>query len=198
MPLVSLTEAVSSTLDGERFDFDIFLDFAKSLGTLSHKTFLSKLEHSGVCVCALEWFRFYLSSKRQYVSANGSNSYLMPISCGVPQSYVIGPLLFVININDLPHASKKLDFYLFTDDTNIYSELKDLSSLIIIAGKELRSIKRWLIANKLWLNIDKTNGIIFESSSIDDAPNIVIKVGKVINRVKVVTFLGLLLDEHLS
>ena len=116
----------------------------------------------------------------------------------VPQGSVLGPLLFLIYINDLPNASKKLTFYLFADDTNIYYEFNDLSNLTKIVNKELRLVKKWLDANKLSLNIDKTNYIIFHFSSVNVPSDSNIKIGKkYIKRVKIVKFLGLLLDEHL-
>ena len=197
--LVSLTEAVRNTLDNKRFGCGIFIDLQKAFDTVNHKILLSKLEHYGVRGCALEWFRSYLSDRKQYVSVNGSDSNLLSITCGVPQGSVLGPLLFLIYINDLPNASKKLKFYLFADDTNIYCESKDLPNLFKIANKELRAIKRWLDANRLSLNIDKTNYIIFHSSSRNISSDSTIKIGKKhIKRVKFVKFLGLLLDEHLS
>ena len=197
--LVSLTEAVRNTLDNKRLGCGIFVDLQKAFDTVNHRILLSKLEHYGVRGCALEWFKSYLSDRKQYVSVNGSNSNLLPITCGVPQGSVLGPLLFLIYINDLPNASKKLTFYLFADDTNIYYESKDLSNLIKIVNKELRLVKKWLDANKLSLNIDKTNYIIFHSSSVKVPSGPDIKIGKKhIKRVKFVKFLGLLLDEHLS
>ena len=197
--LVSLTEAVRNTLDNKRLGCGIFIDLQKAFDTVNHRILLSKLEHYGVRGCALEWFKSYLSDRKQYVSVNGSNSNLLPITCGVPQGSVLGPLLFLIYINDLPNASKKLTFYLFADDTNIYYESKDLSNLIKIVNKELRLVKKWLDANKLSLNIDKTNYIIFHSSSVKVPSGPDIKIGKKhIKRVKFVKFLGLLLDEHLS
>ena len=157
------------------------------------------MEHYGIRGCALEWFKSYLSNRKQYVFVNGSNSNLLPINCGVPQGSALGPLLFLTYINDLPNASKKLTFYLFADDTNIYYESKDLSDLIRIVNKELRLVKKWLDSNKLSLNIDKTNCIIFHSSSINVSSGSDIRIGKkYIKRVKFVKFLGLLLDEHLS
>ena len=197
--LVSLTEAVRNTLDNKRLGCGIFIDLQKAFDTVNHRILLSKLEHYGVRGCALEWFRSYLSDRKQYVSVNGSNSDLLSITCGVPQGSVLGPLLFLIYINDLPNASKKLTFYLFADDTNIYYESKDLSNLLKIVNKEFRLIKRWLDANKLSLNMDKTNYIIFHSFSRNVPSEFTIKIGKKhVKRVKFVKFLGLLLDEHLS
>ena len=197
--LVSLTEAVRNTLDNRRFGCGIFIDLQKAFDTVNHKILLLKLEHYGIRGCALEWFRSYLSERKQYVSVNGSNSNLLSITCGVPQGSVLGPLLFLIYINDLPNVSKKLNFYLFADDTNIYCESKNVPDLIRIVNKELRSVKKWLDANKLSLNIDKTNYIIFHSPSVNIPSDAVIKIGKKhIKRVKFVKFLGLLLDEHLS
>ena len=153
-----MTEAIRNTLDNKRLGCGIFIDLQKAFDTVNHRILLSKMEHYGIRGCALEWIKSYLSNRKQYVSVNGSNSNLLPITCGVPQGSVLGPLLFLIYINDLPNASKKLTFYLFADDTNIYYESKDLSDLIrIVNKKELRLVKKWLDSNKLSLNIDKTN-----------------------------------------
>ena len=196
---MSLTEAIRNTLDNKRFGCGIFIDLQKAFDTVNHRMLLSKLEHYGIRGCALEWFRSYLSDRKKYVFVKGNNSNLLSITCGVPQGSVLGPLLFLIYINDLPNASKKLKFYLFADDTNVYYDYNDLSNLTKIVTKELRFVKKWLDANKLSLNIAKTNYIIFHSSSVNVPSDFNIKIGKKhIKRVKFVKFLGLLLDEHLS
>ena len=85
----------------------------------------------------------------------------------------MGPLLFLIYINDLPNSSSKLSFCLFADDTNIYVESHSLSILQKVVNKELRNVKKWLDANKVALNIDKTNCVIFRSAqnSLTDSIN---------------------------
>ena len=85
----------------------------------------------------------------------------MDITCGVPQGSVLGPLLFLLYINDLPNISKVLNFYLFADDTNIYCEANTLQELQFTINRELKELRTWLIVNRLSLNIDKTNFVIF-------------------------------------
>ena len=138
--IVSLTEAVRNTLDNKRLDCGIFIDLQKAFDTVNHRILLSKLENFGFHCCALEWFRSYLSDRKQYVSVNGSNSDVLSITCGVQQGSILGLLLFLIYINDLPNASKKHTFCLFADDTNIYFECNDLPNLIKVVNKELRSV----------------------------------------------------------
>ena len=104
----------------------MFIDLIKAFDTVNHKILLTKLEHYGIRNELLNWFDSYLTGRKQYVFYNGESSDLRDINCGVPQGSVLGPLLFLIYINDLPNVSEKLKFFLFTDDTNIYFESDDL------------------------------------------------------------------------
>ena len=197
--LISMTESIRSTLDDKQFGCGIFIDLHKAFDTVNHNILISKLEHYGVRGCALQWFQSYLSDRNQFVSINGSKSDLLKVTCGVPQGSVLGPLLFLIYINDLPNVTKKLQFYLFADDTNIYCQSNTLESLVKTVNCELKLLKKWLDTNKLSLNIDKTNYIIFHSKSNKLPSEPLIKIGKQhIKRVKFVKFLGLLLDENLE
>ena len=135
----------------------------------------------------------------QFISINGKDSYPLGITCGVPQGSGLGPLLFLLFINDLPKASKHLKFYFFADDTNLYHDSETLDDVINKVNKGLKHVDRWLDSNRLSLNISKTNYIIFHSSASSVPTDISIKIGKKqISRVKYIKFLGLLLDEHLD
>jgi hypothetical protein len=130
---------------------------------------------------------------------NGCSSSLCDISCGVPQGSVLGPLLFLIYINDLPNSSQLLSFFLFADDTNIYCESDDLAILTRNVNKELKKVKLWLDSNKLALNVDKTNFVLFHSPRKKLTEYSDLKIGKqYIQRARYVKFLGVLMDEHLS
>ena len=164
--LVSLTEAIKNSLDNRKFGCGIFIDLQKAFDTVNHDILLMKLEHYGIRGTAQDWFKSSLSGRKQYVSINGSNSSYLNVTCGVPQGSVLGPLLFLIYINDLPRASSKLAFYLFADDTNIYYEAGSLAELQSVVKKELKKVKMWLDVNKLSLNIDETNFIILSPLNI--------------------------------
>ena len=159
--LISITEAIKKTMDDKKFGCGIFIDLKKAFDTVNHDILLSKLDHYGIRNVALSWFKSYLSGSKQYVHINGVNSVTKDITCGVPQGSVLGPLLFLLYINDLPNISNKLKFYLFADDTNIYFESDDLKQIERTVNKELKKLHEWLCLNRLSLNISKTNFVIF-------------------------------------
>ena len=97
------------------------------------------MEHYGIRGTGLKWFTSYLTNRSQFVEMNGMSSELRQVTCGVPQGSCLGPLLFLIYINDLPNSSNLLKFHLFADDTRIYYECKSLKKLESTINKELKS-----------------------------------------------------------
>ena len=127
--LLSLTESIKLSIDNGKFGCGIFLYLEKAFDTVNHKILLGKLEHYGVRGNVLKWFNSYLTERHQYVVVNEHVSDSLPITCGAPQGSVLGSLLFLIYMNDLPYVSKVLQFYLFADDTSIYYDRNDLITL---------------------------------------------------------------------
>ena len=175
------------------------MDLRKAFDTVNHKILLEKLQHYGVRGMPFNWFQSYLTNRKQYVEVNGASSDVLDVMCGVPQGSVLGPLLFLIFINDLPAVFKKLNFYLFADDTNIYFESDSLDLLEKTMNKELKKVDKWLTTNRLALNVDKSHFALFQSSSNIPHRKIRIKIrNKRITEENDVKFLGVLLDSTLS
>ena len=159
--LMMMVDQVTKALDNGECVIGIFLYFSKAFDTVNHSILLEKLYHYGIRGNALEWFRSYLSDIRQYVSYNGVRSGTKSTTCGVPQGSLLGPLLFMIYINDLYNVCHKSIPILFADDTNLFYILDDLVKNI---NDELENISLWLKVNKLSLNTKKTHFIVFKRS----------------------------------
>ncbi len=197
--LIDITEQIKESIDKGKFGCGIFIDLKKAFDTVNHQILLTKLEHYGVRGPLLKWFESYLTDRKQYVFLNGVCSDTLLMTCGVPQGSVLGPLLFLLYINDLPSISDKLKFFLFADDTNIYYESDDLKSLERNVNEELKSLSLWLNLNRLALNVSKTNFVIFRSTKMPINHNVTLILNrKAIGQKDHVKYLGVLIDQHLT
>ena len=148
----------------------------------------------------LNLFRTYLSNRKQYVQYESSSSDLSNIKQGVPQGSILGPLLFLIYINDLPKSSTLFNFLMYADDTTLYCNIDDIDPQNIdsVINLELQNINNWPVANKLSLNVNKTKYMIFYNHP-KIIPNLNININKnEIERVESFSFLGLHLNTHLT
>ena len=161
--LINLTESIRQTLDEGSFGCGIFVDLQKAFDTVDHKILLHKLEYYGIRGVCNDWFKSYLSDRKQFVSINGYNSDLMPVDCGVPQGSVLGPLLFLIYINDLHKAIQYCKVHHFADDTNLFHTSKSVKNLNKLVNRDMKHLNNWLSANKISLNVEKTELVIFKS-----------------------------------
>ncbi len=151
----------------------IFIDLSKAFDTVNHQILIKKLEQYGIRGKALDIFKSYLSNRKQYVNLENSKSQLRPISCAVPQGSVLGPLLFLLFINDLYRCCPDGKVRLFADDTIIFFHNNNTKDIIVTGINIMTKHKYWLRANKLTLNADKSSFTIFKSSkkAIHNLPN---------------------------
>ena len=146
----------------------------------------------------MEWFISYLDNRKQYVFYNGSKSNDQYISCGVPQGSILGPLLFILYINDLSNISESLTSILFADDTTVIVESDSVSDAIALMNLELIKLNIWLQANKLTLNTTKTHYMVFDRGRKQSGNNLLTLNNKSIGYVKFTKFLGVIIDEQLN
>lgn len=196
--ILSMINQILHALDNKFYTIGIFLDLRKAFDTIDHSILLSKLRHYGIRNKAYNWFKSYLTNRQQYTVVNDSCSDFAEVSTGVPQGSTLGPLLFLIYINDIVRSSNILEFTLFADDTSIILSGPNLVNLTTIINSELKYVSTWLSANKLSLNISKTHYMVFAGSRGTDE-NLSIKIcDNNIERCYSTKYLGIIIDCKLT
>ena len=198
--LIELVDQIRLAMGSNQMTCGIFIDLSKAFDTVDHQILIHKLEHYGIRGNALELFKSYLNNRKQYVQIDNCKSKTRPISCGVPQGSVLGPLLFLLFINDLPKCCPNGKTRLFADDTTIVFHNNNINDIISTGKLVMTQLTNWFKANKLTLNADKSSFTIFRSSRkiIPNLPDQINFLDQQINRTQHIKFLGIILDENLT
>ncbi|PFX15504.1 putative RNA-directed DNA polymerase from transposon BS [Stylophora pistillata] len=134
----------------------VFIDLAKAFDTVDHDILLRKLEYYGICEESLLWFKDYFTGRKQFVQIDSHSSEELAITSGVPQGSILGPLLFIVYINDLPRCVKHCSVNMYADDTVLYLAGPTVDNLTFYFNQDLQCLSEWLEDNNLVLNVSKT------------------------------------------
>ena len=162
--IIQLVEQIYENFEENKYTLGVFIDLAKAFDTVDHKILLRKMEIYGIGGTTLKWFENYLTNRKQYIQiSNIKKTDLKDVVCGVPQGSILGPLLFLIYVNDLQYASNLLDPIMFADDAE-----EKIKTFFDIVNIELQKNSQWFISNKLSLNVAKTKYSFFHKPSKKD------------------------------
>ncbi len=197
--LLDCTNEWYVNIDKKMFNLVVFIDLKKAFDTVNHNILLKKLEFYGITGQAHDLLKSYLSNRHQKCQIDNFISSEHLIKCGVPQSSILGPLLFLLYINDLPECLKNTRPMLFTDDTNITATSHAIADIETAVNSHLENLKNWLIANKLSLNVAKTEFMLIGypqmiRNASNAQPNILIE-NKQIQQVNKAKTLGIIIDQ---
>ena len=200
--LIELYDELLENMNNGKLTGAIMIDLRKAFDTIDHELLLTKLRAYGIKGLALKWFKSYLYNRRQCVMIGSTLSEYLPITIGIPQGSIIGPLLFLIFINDLPDVLSHSRAHLYADDTSVVASDKCIQNLALKLNTDMSNLYRWLCANRLILNVPKCNSIIFGTSqrlNKIDKTNYSIEInGQPIAQVSETKLLGVILDSTLS
>ena len=199
--ILDLKEFITENLSSRKISAVLFLDLKKAFDTVSHEILLEKLKHYGVRGLAHDLLSSYLSDRKQYVAIEGTKSEMEVMRWGVPQGSVLGPILFLLFINDLPN-SNDINSWLFADDTALGAVSESFSGLQALCNTQINKVQNWLLANKLSVHYEtKTQYILFipPGKEGDKPENFEIQMGgNTIEQTETYKYLGVIIDEKLS
>ena len=153
--LIVLLDKITAALD--KGGIGVFLDFSKAFDTVDHHIVLHKMYKYGIRGIVFKWMESYLSIRRQFVLFKYVKSEYANVTCGVPKGPIMGPLLFLLYVNDIANISTSLLSILFPDDTNVFLTGENIDQMIEIVNGELNKVFIWLHSNKLSLNVKNSN-----------------------------------------
>ena len=195
--ILEFLENVNDSFNEKHYYLAIFLDFSKAFDTICHEILLKKIEHMGFRGPIYQWIKSFLTNRKQFVSVGDSASEILDTKMGVPQGSTLGPLFFILYINDMCNSFENLKIVHFADDSTIHTPLNRNMDITPQINTSLSDINGWLVANKLHLNIGKTKYMII--SIKDKPPDLNLTVGSSnIERTNVQKFLGIYIDDKVT
>lgn len=200
MALLDLINSIESSRDQNNHSIAIFLDLKKAFDVVNHKILLYKLECYGIRGPVHKLLTSYLHNRSQFKSVKGHTSSYQSVICGVPQGSVLGPLLFLLYINDFNLCCKS-DFKLFADDTVIIISHHNMQHLSQLTNQVLATVHQWLLSNKLTLNLQKTTCMFFHKNKkhFDGETYPIVKLNDYqLTFTKSTKYLGFIIDYKLS
>ena len=194
--LLNYIDNIQNQLNNYNYTISIFMDLSKAFDVISHGILENKFNHFGFKGIFLKFLLNFIKDRKYFVHVNGLNSEMKILNIGVPQGSTLGPLLFLIYINDMVNCSNLLFLTQFADDSTITYSSLNLEQAILTVEHEFNRVLDWLAANKLIINLSKTHLMLFTTRPRPEIITILAK-GKVINEIKEIKFLGVILDSDM-
>ena len=196
--LITLVDNVTKSLDGSNIVISLFIDLKKAFDTVHHRILLSKLYAYGIRGILPKWFESYLTDRSQYVIYDGVESEIRPVECGIPQGSILGPLFFIISMNNICNVSDLMFAIMYADETCFLMNGTDLHKLIKQLNVEVDSLCTWFKSNKLSLNTQKTFYMIFHRARLKSIDDDVIMDNNALIKVNAIKYLGVIVDNKLN
>ena len=199
--IITLIDKITKSLDNDDIVISLFIDLKKAFDTVDHRILLRKLYAYGIRGTMLKWIESYLSGRTQYVVFDGQESEIHGIQCGVPQGSILGPLLFILYMNDICNVSDIFFAIMYADDTSLVVNGKDLNALIQLLNTALIDLCTWFKANRLSLNTTKTFYMIFHRARIKHMSGVadsIVMDNTILAKTSSLKYLGVIVDHKLN